>query len=99
MSRTDGKQTPHDESHEGLLALWLYTLDLDDALDQADLVVIATPTLVAAQMLERIEQLEPSQRADRSSREAQPLYPWPLAAALLLSALWSSRPMRRRLHA
>ena len=51
------------------------------------------------QMLERIEQLEPSQRADRSSREAQPLYPWPLAAALLLSALWSSRPMRRRLHA
>ncbi len=52
-----------------------------------------------AQMLERIEQLEPSQRADRSSREAQPLYPWPLAAALLLSALWSSRPMRRRLHA
>ncbi len=31
-----------------------YTLDLDAALDAADLVVIATPTLIAAQMLERI---------------------------------------------
>lgn len=51
------------------------------------------------QMIERIEQLEPSQRADRASREAKPLYPWPLALALLLSALWSSRPVRRRMHA
>jgi len=31
-----------------------YSLDLEDALAGADLVVIATPTLVAAQMLERI---------------------------------------------
>lgn len=31
-----------------------YTLDLDQALIGADLVVVATPTLVAAQMLERI---------------------------------------------
>ncbi|GAB3287649.1 prephenate dehydrogenase/arogenate dehydrogenase family protein [Parahaliea aestuarii] len=31
-----------------------YTLDLDAALAEADLIVVATPTLVAAQMLERI---------------------------------------------
>jgi prephenate dehydrogenase len=31
-----------------------YTLDLEEAVDAADILVIATPTLVAAQMLERI---------------------------------------------
>ncbi|BDX19766.1 VWA domain-containing protein [Halopseudomonas aestusnigri] len=52
-----------------------------------------------ASAVERIEQLEPSLRSGPATRQALPLYHWPLAIALLISLLWSSPSLRRRLHA
>lgn len=47
----------------------------------------------------RIELLEPALRDGQPKRRADPLYPWPLGLALLLSLLFASRSATRGRHA
>jgi cyclohexadieny/prephenate dehydrogenase len=49
-----GHRTPSLERGVALGVIDEYTLDLDEAIDRADILVIATPTLVASSMLEVI---------------------------------------------
>jgi prephenate dehydrogenase len=49
-----GHRTPSLERGVALGVIDEYTLDLDEAIDRADILVIATPTLVASSMLEAI---------------------------------------------
>jgi len=45
---------------------------------------------------QRLDQLEPSLRAGRPSRESIPLYPWPLAVAWLISLAMALQQVRRQ---
>ncbi|MEH6583438.1 MAG: prephenate dehydrogenase/arogenate dehydrogenase family protein [Halioglobus sp.] len=49
-----GHRTPSLERGVALGVIDEYTLDLDEALERADILVIATPTLVASEMLKQI---------------------------------------------
>ncbi|MEL0167032.1 MAG: VWA domain-containing protein [Pseudomonadaceae bacterium] len=91
MSLLEGNADPASDLDESTLQ------EIAKVTDGAYFRVRDSASLAAA--INRIEQLEPSLRTGPASRKAQPLYYWPLAAALLISLLWSSPTLRRRLNA
>lgn len=91
MSMLEGNADPASDLDEATLQ------EIANVSDGAYFRVRDSESLAAA--ISRIEQLEPSLRSGPASRKAQPLYYWPLAAALLISLIWSSPLLRRRLHA
>lgn len=91
MSLLEGNADPASDLDEATLQ------EIANVTDGAYFRVRDSASLAAA--VQRIEQLEPSLRSGPASRKALPLYHWPLAAALLISLLWSSPMLRRRLNA